>query len=129
MDDGSRTRGARSAPHDVPAPPSAYHSIGGWSAADGCPVFLARAIAKKPYRCPGCHDRMRVGDEHVLVRLLTPDPTSGHDHHHYHTDCAMTQVAARLRARRVFTAAETARDRLDVLAARWSDIRDKRNSR
>jgi hypothetical protein len=40
---------------------------------DGEPVVLSQIVAKKLYRCPGCGERIEVGNDHVLVPL--PPPT------------------------------------------------------
>jgi hypothetical protein len=54
--------------------------------ADGHDVRLIRSIAGKLYRCPGCHDTIQIGTDHVLV--LTPEDADGFPHHHWHSGCA-----------------------------------------
>lgn len=53
-------------------------------------VVLGFSIARKLYKCPGCHDYIPVGAEHVLVRYFEPDGTNFYQH--WHRDCTKTIV-------------------------------------
>ncbi|MDX6633006.1 MAG: hypothetical protein QOG09_1891 [Solirubrobacterales bacterium] len=66
--------------------------------ADGRAVRLARNIARKLYRCPGCHGDIAIGDDHVL--LLTPEAEDGFSHHHWHRRCAGELLVPELRKAR-----------------------------
>jgi hypothetical protein len=53
-------------------------------------VVLVFSIARKLYKCPGCHDYVPVGAEHVLVRYFEPGGTTFYQH--WHRDCTKTIV-------------------------------------
>lgn len=57
---------------------------------DGNTVVLSVSVAKKLYRCPGCHRDIDVGRDHVLVRIAE----AGGDgyHQHWHRDCSASLV-------------------------------------
>ena len=49
---------------------------------EGDEAWLIRGIARKLYRCPGCHGDIEVGDEHTIVQFVRR--LGGTDHHHWH---------------------------------------------
>ena len=53
---------------------------------EGDEAWLIRGIARKLYRCPGCHGDIPVGDEHTVVQYVRR--LGGTDHHHWHRRCA-----------------------------------------
>jgi hypothetical protein len=53
---------------------------------EGDETWLIRGIARKLYRCPGCHGDVEVGDEHTIVQYVRR--LGGTDHHHWHRRCA-----------------------------------------
>jgi len=55
---------------------------------DGNSVVLSVSVAKKLYRCPGCHSEIDVGREHILVRVVEPGGDSYHQH--WHRNCSTT---------------------------------------
>ena len=64
--------------------------------ADGRPVRLSRAIARKLYRCPGCHGEIPIGEEHVFV--ATPEAIDSYTHHHWHSRCVEELMLPELRS-------------------------------
>jgi hypothetical protein len=64
--------------------PDTRHDVVGVDS-DGHRLRLTRDIARKLYRCPGCHGDIAIGDEHVVV--IQSEPQDGYDHHHWHTRC------------------------------------------
>ena len=53
---------------------------------EGDEAWLIRGIARKLYRCPGCHGDVEVGTEHTIVQYVRR--LGGTDHHHWHRSCA-----------------------------------------
>ncbi len=53
---------------------------------EGDEAWLIRGIARKLYRCPGCHGEIQVGEEHTVVQFVRR--LGGTDHHHWHRRCA-----------------------------------------
>ncbi len=53
---------------------------------EGDEAWLIRGIARKLYRCPGCHGDVEVGSEHTVVQYVRR--LGGTDHHHWHRSCA-----------------------------------------
>jgi len=53
---------------------------------EGDEAWLIRGIARKLYRCPGCHGELEVGTEHTIVQYVRR--LGGTDHHHWHRRCA-----------------------------------------
>ncbi len=68
---------------------------------DGASLRLSYSIAKKLYRCPGCHTSVDIGSAHTLVQFLSADPRF---HQHWHAACARTQLLRELKTRRVVPA-------------------------
>jgi hypothetical protein len=68
---------------------------------DGEIVRLAYTIARKLYRCPGCHESVDIGSEHTLVRYLSADPPF---HQHWHRQCALSALVPELKSSRVVPA-------------------------
>jgi len=53
---------------------------------EGDETWLIRGIARKLYRCPGCHGDIPVGEDHTIVQYVRR--LGGSDHHHWHRQCA-----------------------------------------
>ena len=62
---------------------------------EGDEAWLIRGIARKLYRCPGCHGDIEVGDEHTIVQYVRR--LGGTDHHHWHRRCAEELLIPELR--------------------------------
>lgn len=75
---------------------------------DGTSVILSFSISQKLYRCPGCHDHIAVGSEHVVVRY---DTDGGGWHQHWHRACARSMAATELRTAQPWPAGERGRRR------------------
>ena len=74
-------------------------------------AWLIRSISQKLYRCPGCHDEIGIGSEHVVVHYVRRG--GGSEHHHWHRGCAEQQLLPALRNLRAVDAAESERRRVD----------------
>ncbi|MDQ3662458.1 MAG: hypothetical protein M3454_15680 [Actinomycetota bacterium] len=85
---------------------------------DGEPVELSLVVAKKLYRCPGCRERIEVGNDHVLVRY-----EALYRHQHWHQACAANMARRELRGLRE-VAAE--RSQLSPGARRQAALRRRR---
>ena len=79
---------------------------------EGDEVWLIRGIARKLYRCPGCHSEIEVGDEHTIVQYVRR--TSGTDHHHWHRQCAEEWLIPELGNLRRVPASESSQDKLEA---------------
>jgi hypothetical protein len=77
---------------------------------EGDEAWLARAIARKLYRCPGCHGEIEIGDEHVVVHYVRR--IGGSDHHHWHRRCAEMLLIGELQRIQRVSSAESSQDRL-----------------
>src|ERR1700749_3521445 len=47
---------------------------------EGDEAWLIRGIARKLYRCPGCHGEIEVGDEHTVVQFVRRLSGAAHPH-------------------------------------------------
>lgn len=94
---------------DLAGLPDSRTSLRGLTA-EGDEAWLARGIATKLYRCPGCHGEVEIGAEHVIVHFVRR--IGGDDHHHWHRRCADDLVIPELRGVRRVSAADTAQGRL-----------------
>lgn len=83
---------------------------------EGDEAWLIRDIARKLYRCPGCHGDISIGDEHVVVQYVRR--IGGTDHHHWHRRCANELLLGELRSVSPVSAAESKRDRLEARGRR-----------
>ncbi len=78
--------------------------------AEGHEAWLIRGIAGKLYRCPGCHDEIPIGTDHVVVHYVRR--AGGSDHHHWHRRCVAELLAPELHRVTGVPAAASSRDRL-----------------
>lgn len=92
--------------------------------ADGDEAWLARSIAAKLYRCPGCHGEIEIGAEHVVVHFVRG--VGGGDHHHWHRRCAEDLVIPELRGVRRVDATATSPGRLQSRGRRPAARRRRR---
>jgi hypothetical protein len=95
--------------------PDTRHSIVGLTD-EGDEAWLIRDIARKLYRCPGCHGDVEIGADHVVVHYVRR--IGGSDHHHWHRTCAESILVPELRRVRRVSAAESGRGRLEARARR-----------
>jgi hypothetical protein len=79
---------------------------------EGDEAWLIRDVARKLYRCPGCHGDVEIGTEHVVVHYVRR--AGGSDHHHWHRRCAEDLLLGELRRVRRVSAAESSRGRLEA---------------
>lgn len=79
---------------------------------EGDEVWLIRGIARKLYRCPGCHGEIEVGDEHTVVQFVRR--LGGTDHHHWHRRCAEELLIGELVGLKRVPAAESSPSRLEA---------------
>jgi len=84
--------------------------------AEGDEAWLIRDIARKLYRCPGCHGDISIGDEHVVVQYVRR--VGGTDHHHWHRRCVTELLLPELRSLQRASASESSRDRLEARGRR-----------
>lgn len=89
--------------------------------AEGDEAWLARGIAGKLYRCPGCHGEVAIGSDHVIVHFVRR--VGGSDHHHWHRRCAEDLVVPELRGVRRVSATETGPVKLQARGRRPSGRR------
>jgi hypothetical protein len=95
--------------------PDSRHSLRGLDA-EGHEAWLIRGIAGKLYRCPGCHETVEIGEEHVIVHFVRR--AGGSDHHHWHTRCVSELLLPELRSVRRVRSSETSMDRLQARGRR-----------
>jgi hypothetical protein len=79
---------------------------------EGDEAWLIRGIARKLYRCPGCHGEIEVGDEHTIVQFVRR--IGGTDHHHWHRRCAEEMLIPELASLKRVPAAESSQSRLEA---------------
>jgi hypothetical protein len=51
---------------------------------DGTRLRFVYTIARKLYRCPGCHGSVEIGAGHTLVQYLSAEPAW---YQHWHSRC------------------------------------------
>ena len=78
---------------------------------EGDEAWLIRGIARKLYRCPGCHGDIDVGDEHTVVQFVRR--LGGTDHHHWHRVCAEEILIPELGDLRRVPAGESSQAKLE----------------
>jgi hypothetical protein len=78
---------------------------------EGDEAWLIRGIARKLYRCPGCHGEIEVGDEHTVVQFVRR--LGGTDHHHWHRVCAEEILIPELGDLRRVPTADSSQARLE----------------
>ena len=79
---------------------------------EGDEVWLIRGIARKLYRCPGCHGEIEVGDEHTVVQFVRR--LGGTDHHHWHRPCAEELLVGELTELKRVPASESSQSKLEA---------------
>ena len=79
---------------------------------EGDEAWLIRSIARKLYRCPGCHGDIEIGADHVVVQFVAR--LGGTEHHHWHRRCAEEILVGELRGVQRVRASESSRDRLEA---------------
>src|SRR4249919_279088 len=77
---------------------------------EGDEAWLIRGIARKLYRCPGCHGDIEVGDEHTVVQFVRR--LGGTDHHHWHRRCAEELLIPELGKLKRIPASESSQSKL-----------------
>ena len=77
---------------------------------EGDEAWLARGVAGKLYRCPGCHGEVDIGTDHVIVHYVRR--LGGDDHHHWHRRCAEQILVNELRGVRRVPASESSQSRV-----------------
>lgn len=78
---------------------------------EGDEAWLIHGIARKLYRCPGCHGEIEIGDEHVIVQYVRR--LGGTDHHHWHARCAEELLLPQLRGVQRVRASESTQPKLE----------------
>lgn len=79
---------------------------------EGNEVWLIRGIARKLYRCPGCHGEIEVGGEHTIVQYVRR--LGGTDHHHWHRRCAEELLVPELGQLKRVSATESSQSKLEA---------------
>jgi len=79
---------------------------------EGDETWLIRGIARKLYRCPGCHGDIPVGEEHTVVQFVRR--LGGTDHHHWHRRCAEELLIPELFGLRRVPAGESSQAKLEA---------------
>ncbi|HEV7770411.1 MAG TPA: hypothetical protein VGO66_07110 [Solirubrobacterales bacterium] len=79
---------------------------------EGDEAWLIRGIARKLYRCPGCHGDIEVGDEHTVVQYVRR--LGGTDHHHWHRQCAEELLIGELSNLKRAPASESSQSKLEA---------------
>ncbi|HEX5525936.1 MAG TPA: hypothetical protein VFX44_01920 [Solirubrobacterales bacterium] len=83
---------------------------------EGNEVWLIRGIARKRYRCPGCHGDIPVGEEHTVVQYIRR--LGGTDHHHWHRRCAEELLVPELGGLKKVPASESSQPKLEARGRR-----------
>ncbi|MDP9226722.1 MAG: hypothetical protein M3P18_23355 [Actinomycetota bacterium] len=68
---------------------------------DGATLRFSYSIARKLYRCPGCHSSVDIGSAHIVVQFRSADPRY---HQHWHERCVEARLMRELKTRRVVPA-------------------------
>lgn len=95
--------------------PSMRWSLRGYDD-EGDEVWLIRGIARKLYRCPGCHGDVEVGSEHTIVQFVRR--IGGADHHHWHRRCAEELLVPALADLRRVPASQSSQAKLEARGRR-----------
>ena len=103
--------------------PSTRWSLWGISE-EGDETWLIRGIARKLYRCPGCHGDIPVGEEHTVVQFVRR--LGGTDHHHWHRRCAEELLIPELSSRKRVPAAGSSQSKLEARGRRPAGRRRRR---
>ena len=83
---------------------------------EGDEVWLIRGIARKLYRCPGCHGEIPIGSEHTVVQYVFK--LGGTEHHHWHRRCGEELLIPQLRDLKRVPVAESSQSRLEARGRR-----------
>jgi hypothetical protein len=94
---------------------------------EGDEAWLIRGIARKLYRCPGCHGEIGIGADHAVVQYVRR--LGGTEHHHWHRRCAEEILLPELSRVQRVPAAESSRDRLEARGKVPAGRRRRRHGR
>ena len=108
---------------DVAGLPSIRWSLRGLTE-EGDEAWLIRGIARKLYRCPGCHGEIDVGAEHTIVQYVMR--LGGTEHHHWHRRCAEELLTPALRQLRRVPAGDSTQSKLEARGRRPAGKRRRR---
>jgi hypothetical protein len=90
--------------------PSTRWSLRGYDD-EGNETWLIRSIARKLYRCPGCHGEIEIGTEHTVVQFVLR--LGGTEHHHWHKQCGEELLMPDLRNVKRVPASESSQSKLE----------------
>jgi hypothetical protein len=79
---------------------------------EGDEAWLIRGMARKLYRCPGCHGELEIGTDHTIVQYVRR--LGGTDHHHWHRQCAEELLVPQLIGIQRVPASESTPSRLEA---------------
>jgi len=79
---------------------------------EGDEAWLIRGIARKLYRCPGCHGEIPIGTDHTVVQYVFK--LGGTEHHHWHRRCAEELLISDLGSLRRVPVGESSPSRLEA---------------
>jgi hypothetical protein len=94
---------------------------------EGDEAWLIRGIARKLYRCPGCHGDIDVGAEHTIVQYV--HRLGGTEHHHWHRRCAEEILIPELWELRRVPAGESSQAKLEQRGRRPAGRRRRTRGR
>ena len=90
--------------------PSTRWSLRGYDD-EGNEAWLIRGIARKLYRCPGCHSEIEIGSDHTIVQYVLR--LGGTEHHHWHRRCSEELLIPDLRDVQRVPASESSQQKLE----------------
>ena len=88
---------------------------------EGDEAWLIHGVARKLYRCPGCHGDIEIGAEHTIVQYV--HRLGGTEHHHWHGRCAEELLMPELRGLKRVPAGESSQGKLEARGRRRSGQR------
>ncbi|MGB7587319.1 MAG: hypothetical protein WBM00_01280 [Solirubrobacterales bacterium] len=91
--------------------PSIRWSLRGYTD-EGDEAWLIRSIARKLYRCPGCHGEIQIGSAHTVVQYVLR--VGGTEHHHWHGKCAEELLLPDLRDLKRVPASQSSQSKLEA---------------
>lgn len=90
---------------------------------EGDEAWLIRGIARKLYRCPGCHGEIEIGSEHTVVQYVFK--LGGTEHHHWHRRCGEELLIPQLRDLKRMPVTESSQSRLEARGRRPAGRRQR----